>query len=839
MSARKQLNKNQLFKRQKIRNARTIRTEASDAGSKNGDELSETGGMLKVPQFMVSREFEVKQLQIAIHKSKQSSSTRVFQSLPRNLRRRTASHNVKRIPKRMRNRALREMLKSEQSITKGTKDLSRKRKHGLNARQLYRARMSVKLLRLAARSTSLKLALPSQATASKCKLRTRIKALQKQIREHKNHSVVTVRNNQMGSYDNTGINQLAPKPVGRIKYTKRQRLFTWLPTHVWNAKRSHMCKRWGYQIPFSPTQKCFKLTHRIGGNVASSDGSLCFDTSYIGTAVVSATDPTLLKELVAKMTRDRGSLKKYSQSQHLYEGLFYNADSVLGPGTLLWVSQTKIILRLHPVIYHQVFGMLLAEDTDIFTVQDCRYSIGSITLTGAKSLQALSMVTRGVNRSRSYEQFKSVCSITDVNTLPQRTIFAFNAIDPRHLINPRKLKAEAPNVHEILQLQEDYPRDEISAILQGLSEPRSREKSYENQQTLKQLAFRRRKLLDTPNVGNLIPHENGDPEIPVVIAKQPRTGSWILLLPWYWVLPFWYQLNRVSRVYHAGIKQQHQLNYEAGRLQFPEDYPFTTVGHGENAVYKRLASKTLWERKPPAKKVNFAKIPRVHAIEPPTCKGEIGDWFSCDWRLLQILRNGIAHLNQKGVALKMCDPSRTTQYEQSLLRDLNYVNDLIELYMDVKDKPTDENLPISLVNQNLEKYDISNRVFEAPAQQGIVSTPLSVIAVVCTLAERGHPKDNARVYSIPKRDMEYWLSIAHGTYRSNGKRDHDTIQPLPPVENLIGFITSATFHLGEGTGRCNGFIDAYEAAQMNHKYVLIRNVGTNVYRLAEWKQIVL
>ena len=125
MSGKKVKSKNQVYKRKKVQDARTIRTEALRWAPKSSQELSESGSMLKIPDFMSSREFEIKQLQVAIHKSKSASSTRVFQSLPRKLRRRTASHNVKRIPKRLRNRALREMQKSDQTVTKGTEALSR------------------------------------------------------------------------------------------------------------------------------------------------------------------------------------------------------------------------------------------------------------------------------------------------------------------------------------------------------------------------------------------------------------------------------------------------------------------------------------------------------------------------------------------------------------------------------------------------------------------------------------------------------------------------------------------------------------------------------------------
>ena len=41
--------------------------------------------------------------------SKKALSSRAFQQVPRDLRRRTASHNVKRVPKRLRARAAKEV----------------------------------------------------------------------------------------------------------------------------------------------------------------------------------------------------------------------------------------------------------------------------------------------------------------------------------------------------------------------------------------------------------------------------------------------------------------------------------------------------------------------------------------------------------------------------------------------------------------------------------------------------------------------------------------------------------------------------------------------------------
>ncbi|CAI4049548.1 ribonuclease P/MRP protein subunit POP1 SKDI_14G1080 [Saccharomyces kudriavzevii IFO 1802] len=857
---KKPLNKNQLLKRNRIRNARSIRAEAVAASSsKNSapNDLSESGGKLKVDQFINSREFEVKQLQLAMHNSKGASSTRIFQALPRKLRRRTASHNVRRIPKRMRNRALREMRKSDQQqVLKNLSSTSRKT-HGLNAKQLYRARMSIKLLRLAGKSTSMKLSMPSEITSSKCHVRQKIKTLKRMIKEScKANSNSKLLNNRLGSYDVTGLGELAPIPKGRIKYTKRQKYFTWLPTHIWNAKRSHMMKRWGYQVAWAPTQKCFKLTHRLGGDTCSSDGALCMDSSHIGTMIVkdNSTDTMgdFLKSIIEKLTAGRASMRKYRQNQTLFQGLIYSfseaSSNPLGPCDLFWVQKDTVILRLHPSIYTQVFDILI-QYKEKLTIQDCRYSIASVTLKGAKALESLASCLRSTKNCTSFEQFKIISKVTDSSTLPQRCTFAFEAIDPRHLAAPKKLgdpQKKTISFNDILSLHENYPHDDINTIFNKLCSPESRTQSYDNQNTLKEISTRRSKLLTaTPNHINktTVPFKGGDPSIPLVIMKRPKTGDWIVMLPWFWLLPLWHQLNRVPRVYHIGLRQFQQIQYENEQLYFPDDYPFTQLGHLENSLYKREALKTKWDRKPMGKRINFKEIKDIHNTHLPALKGEIGDFFSSDWRFLQILKNGLDYLRCDDKDLKLMDSKKTGQFNNHGVRDINCVNDVLEFCKDYEIKvkavssPVEEDIPIMLCKLTKCQKPPSNNTNPDGSSFHLTIQPRCIIAVSCKFIERGHPRDNARIYQIPEEHLEHWLKLAKGVYRPNGRRDHDIKIPLPEIHDLIGFITSGTYHLNSGNGMGIGFIDHRSAMLQATRYVLVRNVGTNIYRLGEWSEI--
>lgn len=87
--------------RAKQRDARILCTQTSSKAFKNGQ--------LDVDNFVKSREYEIRAMEEGMSRSKQVSTRRAFQQVPKDLRRRTASHNVKRVPKRLQPRAKREV----------------------------------------------------------------------------------------------------------------------------------------------------------------------------------------------------------------------------------------------------------------------------------------------------------------------------------------------------------------------------------------------------------------------------------------------------------------------------------------------------------------------------------------------------------------------------------------------------------------------------------------------------------------------------------------------------------------------------------------------------------
>lgn len=64
---------------------------------------------IDVVDFAKARHEEIQMLKKDIDDAKYRGARRVFQTLPRSMRRRAASHNIKRLPTRLRNKAIEEV----------------------------------------------------------------------------------------------------------------------------------------------------------------------------------------------------------------------------------------------------------------------------------------------------------------------------------------------------------------------------------------------------------------------------------------------------------------------------------------------------------------------------------------------------------------------------------------------------------------------------------------------------------------------------------------------------------------------------------------------------------
>lgn len=892
-------NNNPTYKRAKLYNSRQIRTQIQDDSFTNPPKggstaqkvrkLLNNGSMipnkLNIPEYLASREFEIKALDSAMIKSKTSGASRVFQSLPRTLRRRTASHNVRRIPKRMRRKALREMglqIKFGSNQNKealGTKGVTLSGKPIKPKLGRGRARWvlirKIKLLKYAAKwKLKGRLSHTDWVSLSQLNLRKKLKLLKnnlKSLEDNNNSSINLLHNNQsvrkdiklisdltnsihnrLGSYDNTSVNQLSKiHKITTVQYITRQKHFKWLPTHIWHAKRAKMIKRWEWTIPNEPTQRCYRSISRA----SRIKGAVISDTSYFGSLVLNIENELnteLVLNYISKITKSLIDYKKCILKGISWEGYIYDITDLSNPiGRVTFVfirdnttNMLRILARLHPSIYQIVYNQLVKAFNDIegITIHDCKYSIGSISLTGPKSLTALQSVLQNHNNTdnkESDEQFKTFMNLyklNDLTTIPDNVVFTFNVCDPRFKtkpVLPTKPKLDYNEQLDILITLKNKKSNKLNA---SILKPDCRAKSYDNQMSLKELGKRR-----AYHPGETIPLKNDDASICVMLLKSYE--EWTLILPWFWVLPFWHSFVHIPHIQIGGFKQAEQLRLERSLLGW-SDMVFTNNGFIQCEL-EREESERKWEKRPKSKRLTYSKI-NVDGIQ-----GELLSPFGLDWRGLQTLRMVVKKIKNESPNNKVCKEKLNNRIikDQKLNvipQSIDDIPTIVKAIQSSEKQLKKEKLhslllnhkPIVLANSNniteLDFTKLSFNIKQLP--------PLGILPIYFTCVSKGNVSPNARIYELNDEYSKLWKDVSSGDLTNicgNSVRISsvfDFKEYGPKINNIIGLVSSSAFSLVEGRSAGIGFVDA-QSIEKDNGYFLVRNVASTTYVLINWRLV--
>ncbi|ORY84821.1 ribonucleases P/MRP protein subunit POP1-domain-containing protein, partial [Protomyces lactucae-debilis] len=381
-------------KRQRNRDARSIATQSASQSLRQG--------ALPIQDFLNARRFEIRALRDSMRKSRESSVQRAFQSLPRYLRRRAASHNPKRVPKRLRSRARAEIDDADGGASKN-KRVPFKRKRGR-------------------RETIRKLA---------------------QLRERKVEE-------QTERLEGTPLPAFKATEGGR--FCKRQRNKTWLPSHLWTSKRAHMLTRWGYALPQSPNEKTYRSTHRA----SKAKGVIIFDTSYMCTLILqgrAAHIASLLDDLTR--SKEAGGLRA-RRGTRAVEAHAFN-KTYLCPISVLWDGSStdthaRVQLRLHPTAFASVWQVLvlMRKEKQLYLVRiiDARFSLGSIELVGPMAINTLLTVLKSNADDEHTRVFKSLHGLLP-KEVPANVVLPLLVRDSRRQFPPRPITepAKSHNKH--------------------------------------------------------------------------------------------------------------------------------------------------------------------------------------------------------------------------------------------------------------------------------------------------------------------------------------------------------------------------------------------------------
>ncbi|KAL4870458.1 hypothetical protein BDV12DRAFT_58434 [Aspergillus spectabilis] len=869
-------------KRAKTIDARSLAVQSSEAA------LSATGE-LDAAAYLKAREFEIRSFEAGIQRSKSALTSRAFQQVPRSLRRRTASHNVKRVPARLRARAKREMIEDNTPTV-----TARRRK----PTEMMRIRLET-----ARRLQNLNSKSKAKRAALKAKQK---KEYDKTLEDEGSHPfTIAPRVPKIKKY------KLSRPPPPESKYKKRQRLKTWLPTHMFHAKRAHMATTkdplWRFAVPLSPTEKSYRSTHRASG----ARGAVAWDMSYISTIQLEGTDASLEAVLraVGIVGEDAWGVKgqKWRAGVRTLGAWVIASEGErrpIAPVTLIRCAQriaedvemvdaggdtngkdkpaqkdkTKLFIRIHPSAFLQLWNELLVlskKQNPPVMVEDLRFEIGSIDVTGPGSTEALIAALRPLSHEAketpadsSAATWNALLNVTNPSSLPQNALLSFSVSDPRLHFPPKTLKPSfsEEKMQDLAVLLSTWPSDERPNPPTIFNRPG---RLAATRDLPSQKAINRRRTEAGP--GNYPLPQDSDSKIPV-LAFATRTGSqqknsnspgtWTVLLPWKCVSPVWYSLmyyplSSGGNLRFGGLKEQQQLAFEAGQPWFPGDFPGTRAGW-KWGLREREAAKKEWERKPKGRRVEFDSLALGNGQ-----KGEIGRGWACDWERL---------VQPSNDASKEEKNTNTTEKEQT--------TEITDNKPSEAQKETDTTEPP--LNIHHLPYLQAHLIIDNP------SLPVSdsaLATVKLTLHSTGHPAPRARIYRLPTTNTDLrqkWLSLASKTPPSNTSKSkpntnmpekdtestcqrlaaslispagpytrQDVHLPIPTEEDLIGFITTGSYNLSEGKGTGVGSIlvskvrdVASDTAKGKRKrkgqersMCILRNAGERVGRLAVWELV--
>ncbi|KAI8957100.1 ribonucleases P/MRP protein subunit POP1-domain-containing protein [Daldinia sp. FL1419] len=736
-------------KRAKIHEVRSIASQKSHAALKDGE--------LNVQTFVGSLSFEINALDESMRRTRTSQTSRAFQRVPFRMRRRAAAHNHKKVPKRLQKRAKREMLEDN------TPTVSSKTRKPKTTRARLRAEMSRKLDLLSRRKKLRKLK-SSGADEETISIRT---ARPKIKRNVLNEPVIAAR-----------------------KFRKRQLSKTWLPTHLWHAKRARMTPPtrplWRFAVPLTPSQKVYRPTHRIQWE----KGAMAWDMSYmstIGLAGPQNSVQNVLKSLgLTQEALWSDKAKRWRLGNIHWSGILNrkSADGirVIGPATIIWNPEKRVegeeqrkqfrqlFIRVHPSAFLETFNELLrlakAQNPRPY-IEDLRFEIGSIDIIGPDSTEALLGVLRPYfqksdSRELSASRFESLAGLKDPGALPVGCLLAFSIVDPRLRYPPRQVTLPGNDHNAQSKLLEA-----ISALRrEDAAKPHQlfdRDARFKATRLPSQRSLNRRRGNGTP--GTLLEPTLVDPPIPIMLlasrhsADSQSSGTWTLMLPYKCVLPIWYSLMHYplstgGNPWFGGLDEIRHVAFERGLPWFPGDLPGTEAGKAWE-LEEREARYKAWDRMPKGKRIKWESLDLGAGR-----KGEIGVGWNCDYELL--------------LGIKKADDKADDN-----------VDDLDKMAVDEKDGAEEPKATPQDGKQAAPKYPLES-VTQLPKSAFVVyqlSTselppPTSLVTANIKMLARGVATTCARIYRLP--DVKPVAVSAHAEVPASDPPNSKVEGKLPP-----------------------------------------------------------
>ncbi|KAG6906953.1 hypothetical protein DXG01_011213 [Tephrocybe rancida] len=750
---------------------------------------------IDVEKFSEARAFEIDAMHNAMKNASASSTSRAWQALPRHLRRRAASHDVRRVPLRLREKARAEMdpLRKKglsHSISKLGKSKRASRTELFAKRQRdklwlethiwHAKRMKMENMwgyRLAVKPTE-----KSYRPSHRASVHGSI------IHDASYHSLIELKGTEavLKRILDMSCDPNGPSP-GSKRYTTGSR-----------ASETYIYKPGSY--PFGLISPATVIWKPLPPTVDTSDGEEQEDTE----------PPADQPEASKRKRKAKGKGKGKEKEQETLPAADPEAVRVV------W-------LMSHPSAYQDVLSSIQtsasltlecykreneAKEVEV-EIADLRGQINIFEIMGPKSNQVLRGALSPVPQDKREDFKKFWTRFTNVQTsgeLSRGTIVGFKAVDPRlkqvmdsPLLSfpPKNAKAQAPET-EYISPTTVFPSGQLAqsdiwdeALRAKLSTPRYKKKDLDD---------RRSKLLIP---GTPLKAERQDDRIPVLLiqrslespgSKAQGIHGWTVIIPAGWSMAFFSSLTFTgTRV--GGQRERQTQAFEAGESYFPRDLP-TSVGHDEYASARAKEEKARWDRKPPAKRPNYEKLgtsrpwradwhgvlglPRPIFEEDKETATETGEGEAFVSTQREPQPDGAI---EDGLGMWLLRGSEAPLVVSNIAKMFNHGAGLLQEVNRLRAKRGHEPLAPTIKADDLMKR--------------------ALVSVRIKICKRGAPEDLAIIYKISDDEAKRWERILRNTRGAHEEETEEEVQLseiVPPESSIIGYVTTGHFSLSQGQG---------------------------------------
>ncbi|KAI8826072.1 NUC188 domain-containing protein [Fimicolochytrium jonesii] len=318
------------------------------------------------------------------------------------------------------------------------------------------------------------------------------------------------------------------------------------------------------------------------------------------------------------------------------------------------------------------------------------------------------------------------------------------------------------------------------------------------------------------------------------IRKDSReyVSGWDIVIPAGWGMAIWKNLVYAgARV--GGLRERHMMHYETGLPCFPYDFPETTASEAW-AAKVGLKEAELWLKTPPGKKVNFAKLgieyPFLSPFEelcnasgededesPEEVSAGVGVQPGTEATAADVEGKKDSAAEVKPAITR--DPSKISVLTgQTPSSDLNGIptattRGIIAIQSPRMVEHLRRSLPSSATITALGKSLIDKwksiaqcRGMDLPTLSEI--TPETVgdmlVRVRIDMLRKGVPGDRAYVYSATQEEYEFWMGVMKkrpdGDDAGLEKQAKDRLGQFPPASAVVGYVTTGRFSVAQGHG---------------------------------------